>query len=619
MKKLFCIMAACLFIINAFGQEKNEVTVKTDAIAVTVFINGAQVTRTKTVDVAPGKTTYKFTDLSPYIDAKSIQVKTSGQVLVSGVNLQLNYLDNVSLNKKAEELTAKMNAIDDKLKIEDANLAVVSEEMAFLKENRNLSGKNQAVTLAALKETAAYYQQRISELKMKEIDIAKTTENLNRQKKAISNEMSQINSTPTSPSGEIVVQVESKLPSKCDFELSYVVSNAGWFPSYDVRAKNVDEPVELVYKANIHQNTKENWKNVQLKLSSSNPSNGSTAPQLQPYYLNYNLRAPRYLGLSNQVAGTVMDASSREPIVGATVQIQGTTIGTITDADGRFSLPIPKNNSRLTVSFVGYEAQTLSINSSTMNFYLQEASPTLHEVVVVGYGTNKDEARSLSASSMKRMAPSIAPVPVEQAETPTAVEFDIRMPYTIPSDNKNVTVNIESYSLDAHYEYYCVPKIDKDAFLTANITDWQKLNLLEGEANIFFENTFVGQSVLNTRQMSDTLTISLGRDKNVIVQREKAKDFTTRQFFGNKKEDTRIWNISVKNNKKQVINMNLFDQIPVSTNEEIEVTADNVSGATFDKTTGEVNWKFQLNPADKKNMELKYRVKYPKNKTLPIE
>ena len=130
----------------------------------------------------------------------------------------------------------------------------------------------------------------------------------------------------------------------------------------------------------------------------------------------------------------------------------------------------------------------------------------------------------------------------------------------------------------------------------ANIIEWEKYNLLEGEANIFFEDTYIGKSLLDVRYASDTLHISLGRDKNVSVSREKVKNFTTRQFIGSKKVETRDWLITVKNNKSQKINMLVMDQVPVSTLEEIEVEIQNDSGASKDVENGEMKWIFTLEP-----------------------
>ena len=193
------------------------------------------------------------------------------------------------------------------------------------------------------------------------------------------------------------------------------------------------------------------------------------------------------------------------------------------------------------------------------------------------------------------------------------------MPYTVKSDNKSYAVDIDSYNLPAFYQYYSVPKVDKTAFLTANITDWEKYNLLEGEANIFFEGTFVGKSLLDVRYASDTLQISLGRDKNVSVTREKIKDFTSKKFIGSKKEEARAWDIIVKNNKSQAINMVVYDQVPVSTLDEIKVEISKTSGAKQNSTTGELKWEFKLDPNKTKKFKLQYSVKYPKNRNLIIE
>ncbi len=210
-------------------------------------------------------------------------------------------------------------------------------------------------------------------------------------------------------------------------------------------------------------------------------------------------------------------------------------------------------------------------------------------------------------------------VETEQVANQTSVEFDIKTPYTIPSDGKNLTIDIDNYSLPASYQYYCTPKIDKNAYLIAQIADWEQYNLLEGEANVFFEDTYTGKTLLDVRFMTDTLTISLGKDKGVTVKRDIQKQFTTRQFLGNKKEETKSWLITVKNNKQQNINVFLFDQIPVSTLEEIEVIPVNISNGKLNPETGIIKWDFQLKPTEKKDIELKYSVRYPKNRTLIIE
>jgi len=616
---------------NIYSQEKKEILIETDVKEATVFINGAQVMRKKTIELNSGKSVLRFVNLSPYIDPKSVQVKANDDVMILSVNHRFNYTDSVSRSKELSDLVLQSKSLDDKIRTENKDLEVIGEELLFFKDNRFIGGKNLEVSLNNLKETSNFYMNKISDIKTRELEVKKKIENYSIEKTAIEKQIRQISTGRLSPSSELIVLVDTKIQTKFELELSYFVNNAGWFPSYDIRAKSLNEPIELIYKANIHQSTKEEWKNIKLRLSSSDPKLGGVAPELQTYLLNYNLVAPQYSNLSNQVSGRVYDGASKEPLPGATVVIRGTTIGTITDADGHYSLSTSRNKNELEVSFVGFETQVLPVVNPLMNVYLKESVMALDEVVVVGYGVQNESAEVSSALQGKVSGVSVTnsigsfkkkssmPLPVIQTENQTSFEFEIKTPYTIGSDNKNITVDVEHYSLVADFEYYCTPKVVKDAFLTANVVNWEKYNLLEGEANIFFENTFVGKSVLDVRHISDTLNISLGRDKNVIVKREKVRDYTTRQFFGNKKEDTRTWQISVKNNKSLPVNMIVLDQVPVSTNQEIEVAVENISGGIFNKENGEVKWKLNLEPSGKKDFELRYKVKYPKDRMLNIE
>jgi hypothetical protein len=464
---------------------------------------------------------------------------------------------------------------------------------------------------------------------MKELEVDKKIKSLSEEKTAIERKTAVTGTIKPEPTGEILLTVDCRTAVRVPVELSYYVNNAGWYPSYDIRAKNISEPIELAYKANIMQNTKEEWKNIKLKVSSANPNLGNVAPKLKPYFLNYYTQPPRYdtNDLSNQVHGKIMDTTG-EPLIGASVTIKGSTIGTMADVDGNFSLSIPSGGGDFQVSYLGYKTKTVPISGNNMNIYLEEDRVALDEVVVVGYGIQNELSGALQGKaagvsvrgiSSIQEKPKAIPLPVAQVENQTSVEFEIKTPYTILSENKNTTVEVERYLLPADYEYYCIPKADKDAFLLANISDWEQYNLLEGEANIFFENTFIGKTILDVRYMTDTLNLSLGRDKNVTIQREKVKEYSTQKFLGSKTETARDWKIVVKNNKRQPITMVLFDQIPVSTTQEIEVNTENLSGGTLDNETGEVKWKFTLQPTQKNELGLKYKVKYPKGKTLTVE
>ena len=648
--KLLTIFAIILFSINLYAQDINEQEIISDVEKVTVFFESAQITRHKKVNVKSGKTILKFVDLSPFIDAKSLQAKVYGEVTVLSVNHQQNFMAELDKSQELKDLENEKKVIEDKISIENTYLSVISDEISFLQSNKVLGGKEKEVSLLTLKETAEYYGSRLTELRLKDIERRKTISQLNQDYQKIVSQINSISTKKDFASGEILITIDSKSAKEIEVDMSYLVSNAGWFPSYDVRAKSVDDPLEIVYKANVHQDTKVEWNNVKLTFSSSNPSVTSVAPKLLPYLISYNSMPPVYGSRINMVSGRVLD-SNGQVLPGAAVHLVGSTISTVADGSGFYSLAVPVNSGTLKYSYMGYSSQQMPINSESMIVYLQEDQMAVNEVMVSGYDFEPEyeDVVDMAVNSIPLSAsyslcsPSYSwadagsysvlgaspvydvaviqstPVPFVQKANQTTVEFEIDMPYSIKTDSKNYVIEMTKYNLPAYYQYYCIPKVDEDAFLIANVTGWEKYNLLDGEANLFFEGTFVGKSLLDLRFVSDTLSISLGRDKQVIVDRTKVKDFTDRQFIGSKKEETRGWEISVKNNKPQKINMVIIDQIPVPALEEIELTVHDVAGADFNKETGEVKWTFSLNSNDHKALNLKYAFKYPKTRNLIID
>lgn len=610
----------CLCAATLMGQTK----VKTTAEKVTLFINGAQVTRTKQVDIPAGTSTLIFTGLSPYMDAQSIQVSAKGKLTVTAVNQQYNYTDSASVSQKQQSLQEELKKTEKQEKQQKAELGLINAEYDMLKTNCSVNNKNTAASLVTIKEVNQYYSAQLKALKSKELAINEKIEELARKQEQLNAEIAQLSGKSLTPMNEIAVNVNAPAACKATFTLSYYVKNAGWFPSYDVRSGSLSEPISIVYKANIFQNTKEDWKNVELSLSSSNPTTGNVAPKLATYWLDYGLSAPQYeLNQNgNSVSGTVLD-NNREPIIGASVTIPGTTVGTVTNIDGKYSITIPNGKNRLQFAFIGFQTQTKDIRGNIMNVVLQEDTQMLDEVVVVGYGKASASSLKPSTKSIKKAAAieeevSMA-LDVEQTQGQMGYEFEIKVPYTIPSDNKPVVAEIGHYQIPAAYTYQSTPKIDKDAFLMAQVTDWEKLHLLEGEANVYFENTFIGKSIMNVSQQNDTLSFSLGRDKRIMIQRTKENEYTSRKFIGSNQTQSIAWKLSVRNTRPEPVTLTLYDQLPVSRNSNIAVTAEEISGGTLDEAKGIITWQINLQPGEQREWSLRYKVKYPKGRILTIE
>lgn len=612
----------------AAGPQK----VKTAVEKVTLFIDGAQVTRTRQIDLPAGNSTIVFTGLSPYLDDKSMQVSAKGKFTVTAVNRLFNHTDSLERSTRQQALEREIAETKRQQEQLKASREVIEAEYAMLKVNCSVGNRNVATPLAGIKELNEYYTARLQALKNKESGINEEAAKLDARERRLRAELAELGGRQSVPMSEVEVRIEAPAACKASFTLTYYVRNAGWFPSYDIRSGGLSKPVEISYKANIFQNTKEEWKNVELTLSSSNPNTGSIAPQLRTYWLDYGLAAPRYnVNLTNNTVSGIVFDSRREPLVGASILVPGTTIGAITDSQGRYSITVPNGAASLQFNYLGFKPRTQTISGNTMNVTMQEDDTKLEDVVVVAYGTQKknmlagaaiprnDSKTRVTEVDFAEFDAESAVMDVKQTQNQLGYEFEIKQPYTVASDGKSVTAEIGRFDLPAAYTYQSTPKIDKDAFLVAEATDWEKLNLLQGEANVYFENTFVGKSILDPNQTSDTLRFSMGRDRNIRIERTKENDYSSRRAIGSNQTQTTGWKFAVRNTRTEPVVLTLADQLPVSRNSAINVTAEELSGGQLDKESGIVTWKMELKPGEQRELRLRYAVKYPKGRMLVIE
>ena len=100
-----------------------------------------------------------------------------------------------------------------------------------------------------------------------------------------------------------------------------------------------------------------------------------------------------------KISGTVLSQDDGQPIIGAAVKVDGTSTGMLTDVNGRFSLTMPEGKNQITVSYLGYESQTLKVKNG-MRVFLKSDAATLDEVIVVAFGTAKKSAFTGSAKAV---------------------------------------------------------------------------------------------------------------------------------------------------------------------------------------------------------------------------
>lgn len=617
------LLVAVSFFLITIAAQADDQKVESKVQKVVVFLNGAQVTRTAMVHISPGNSTLVFENISPGIDVQSIQVHANGEFTILSVKHELNFLNEQLKQRRIEDLRTQQKSIKDKIDLQNSLQTIYQEEENMLVKNQMIAGQNTGFDIIKLKQALDFQTERLTALKKKEQENTTQIADLNKELFKYNQQIAELSKGASTATSNILVSVSSKTSLQTEFTLSYVVHNASWFPTYDVRAKNVNSPISISYKANVSQQSGEDWRNIKLTLSTGNPTVAGNKPELNPYFLNFGMYYRSENGTMTAVSGRVIGTDDGQGVAGASIRVKGSSVGTVSDANGNFTIQLPPNSQALEVSFVGYTSQTVPITSPQLNVSLKPSVSALNEVVVTGYSNTGDALQGQAAGVYIRgiatEKKSTIPIGVNKVENQTNIEFNIAMPYSVPSDGKQYTVEINQLEIPAIYQYAVAPKLNTDVFLTARLTDWNKYNFLSGEANLFFEGTFIGKSLINTDATTDTLNLSLGTDKNIVVTRTSLKDLSERQSLGSNKKETRDWQIEVKNRKNQPVNLLVEDQVPVSQNSSIEVEIQELSGAQLDKLTGKVTWKMTLKPDDDKKIELKYLVKYPKNTSVIIQ
>ncbi|MCB0402015.1 MAG: DUF4139 domain-containing protein [Flavobacteriales bacterium] len=556
MKKAIFILGLLSLTNLSWAQEEKEKKVSTEISSAIVYLDGAEIHRSKTVNLEKGRTRVVFTGLSPKFNSNNIQVSTTNNVQLLAIAHRIDYLTNVEEKPRVIKLKDSLDLIT------QANVSLANEKDAYtiekdmMLQNKSIGGNNNGVSVAELKQAADLYRTRIMEINKAMAKIDRSVAENNKTISRIYNELNQANAKTNYSRGEITLLLEANANVTTDIELKYLVSNAGWTPSYDIRAEDINKPIKLEYKAFVYNNTDIDWNNINFRLSTADPTLTATQPKLSPWYLNYN--SNYYGGVKKKTAYNPYQQKSQD-----------------NDKQGLFQLNELSN-----------------VEGWSGNAYFNGNENTVANIP-------ESDFESISVSEL-------------------SAEFEIKRAYTVPSDNKPYIVDVIEHELPTMYKHYAVPKLDKDAFLLARITNWQDLNLIEGTANIYFGGTFVGQSFIETRNVSDTLDISLGRDNKVLVTRTKLKDFSSVKYIGSNRKETHAYRMVIKNNRKVPITIEVLDQVPVSQDSDIEVVTEEKSNADKNDLTGELKWEFSVEPNENKTVDLTFTVKYPKNKPITI-
>jgi len=526
---LILAIGCCVF--PSFSQQRKSLDGRiTD---VTVFLRGAQVTIQGEATLKQGENSIVISDLPLDMDANSVQVEGNSAYTILSVRHQINHLADGRKTPRVKALTDSLEDAQFKQKEMAALRNVLHQEKALLEANRVIKG-NAVLSPEDLEDMADFYGKRFKTLEFKLLELGEREKDVQKEIQRLQNQLNALNARVGKNQSEVVIAIHAAREGKAPFRVSYLAYSAGWIPVYDLRAEDINSPIEFSYRARVFQSTGTDWNKVNLTLSTGNPTIGGQIPELSPWYIHIY-----------------------EPVM-------------------------YKEKS---------EARTRNAEAP------------------VAFSSDLEESYKLNAGQTMASYTTVESNAVN-------VEFKIGIPYDLPSDNQQYDVTMQKQSLRADYRYVSIPKLDSDAFLRAQITDWMQYALLPGESHIYFKGTFVGKGFIDPAMANDTLNLSLGRDRTIQVKRDQIKDYCKTSSMGSKQKTTRAYEIVITNTKKQTVQLEILDQIPISRSSEIEVDVEELTGGILTSQNGRVTWKFALDPGITVKKQLRFSVKYPKKKYI---
>jgi uncharacterized protein (TIGR02231 family) len=564
MKKIL-LLPGIIFSCALSNAQTAADTARTDATisnATVYFGYGAELTHQSKVKVDAATKIIVISQLSTSVDINSLQISVPEDVALMSQRYSVYYptVPPVPKSKEVERLEDSLVLVQREIGRIN-NLITIEQEVliktGLLIETTISTSGNKTVTSDEVLKLLEYYNGKIEKSKT---NIYNHNQNIALQNKRIEELRKRITTITTvapvkqKPYGQVILQVMCKRSGEIPVDLSYYTTNAGWTAIYDIRVNSKTNKVKMVYKASLTQTTGIDWKKTKLTLSTGTPNFGISAPILTPWYLQL------------YVPGIYTDLQRRA-------------------AQG---------------------------NATRNMIQSYRDDRVLSEVVVEDaagyYKQKKAEDKTIDPSTLQQYTT------LNEGQLNT--NFEIDLPYDIESDGQLHSVTIKDQEIACVLKNYAVPRIDKDAYLLAEVADWQNLDLLPGDANIIMDDTYVGKSVIDPNTTSDTLNLSLGRDKRIAIKRSLIKELSSLKTSGKESKQVFTYEILMKNNKLTDVNLLLKDQFPLSNIKEVIVTLEDGSEAMVNTETGVLTWKIDLKPGESKKVRFSYSVKYPKDKKI---
>lgn len=345
---LFCLMGADVF--------AEPMVASSDIVNVTVYKEGALVERKARVKLLPGVTEVKIPFVSPELDQHSLQIGVSNlDVSLGSVNIDFEMPQRLALAATSDSLAKRLELLNDSLSLLAEYNGVYERERNVLLKNDNIGG-DKGFDAARLQGVAEFLRKDLNEIGDKQYSINKASKIYNKELKQVAQEIALLDEQLYKQNGVVSVTLVAPTAAETEIDIKYLVKNAAWKPFYEIRLyDNQLSSMQLLSKVQVRQKSKEDWKDVPLTVTLTNPTENNALPKLQRYTLpdgpeDYSTTKVQSKTMV-KVMGVVRD--SKGVLKGAMVSCNKNKKTVQTDSTGYYELLAPEG-ARLQYHFSGY-------------------------------------------------------------------------------------------------------------------------------------------------------------------------------------------------------------------------------------------------------------------------
>jgi hypothetical protein len=654
MKKTVVILViSCIAFLFAQEREKTDSKV----ISATVFKNRALVTREAEINLSKGMHSIIFSNLPDDLIDESVRIATGGSNAVKVLDVKVEKrFTTATRQEKIKVMENQIDSLQQLIKETTDRISVYYDKKAFVEALKTQSStyinEKMLINMKNTKEwgdVLLYVDNNLNKIFEGIREQKHCQSKLDEQIKSIRSEIDNSQGAQTKNFKEVILKVEIGKKGNLKLYPSYLVQNASWFPLYDARVLSKSKEIELHYFGMLQQSTGEDWDDISLTLSTAEPLSVKSLPDLDRWFINTsplpvrypvninnygnseNVTYERNMGFSpgiGAITGYIIDQETGEPLIGANVVLDNTKIATATNTEGKYYLSnVPAGHYNLNVTYAGYTPKSISFNVSERNIAnltlsLNHLSNDILPVEVTGKKFFEEKStnttRVFDASEIN-----MPPVKVDQKYTNVyagelSTTFEVPTKNSIPSDNSPHKVTIAIGNSPIEFKYTSIPKLSPAVYLNGKVVNIKNYPLLQGEMNVFIDNDFINRTSINTIVPSDTLELALGIDESIQAKKVLINKFQeSKGLLGGKKQITYEYEIQIKNNRKTEESIVVYDQVPITMNEEIIIELLEPKKEIKDLDNEQkLEWTVKLKPGDKINIPVKYKVLFPENSNI---